>query len=114
MDLNCSKSRACKIVKELDRELPGQGYIDKMTVMEKKVMVWLCTKAVADTGLYEMDKDVQNLTDWVLVSGQIKENNNIIRNLTWEYNQLEPKCRECARERLESMKELCREWEQSV
>ena len=82
--------------------------------MEKKVMVWLCAKAVADTGLYEMDKDVQNLTDWVLVSGQIKENNNIIRNLTWEYNQLEPKCRECARERLESMKERCREWEQSV
>jgi hypothetical protein len=32
-------------------ELAGQEYIDKMTDMEKKVMVWLCAKTVADTDL---------------------------------------------------------------
>lgn len=50
--------------------------------MEKKVMVRLCAKIVADTDLYEMDKEVQNLIDWVCLSEQIKENNNTIRNLT--------------------------------
>lgn len=60
-ELNCSKSHAYKIVKELNMELAGQGYIDKITDMEKKVMVWLCVKTVADTDLYETGKDVQNL-----------------------------------------------------
>ncbi len=31
-----------------------------------------------------MDKEVQNLIDWVCLSEQIKENDNIIRNLTME------------------------------
>ena len=53
-----------------------------MTDMEKKVMVRLCTKIVAETNLYETDKEVQNLIDWVCLSEQIKENNNTIRNLT--------------------------------
>jgi hypothetical protein len=51
IELSCSKSHAYKIVKELNMELAGQGYIDKMTDMEKKVMVWLCAKTVADTDL---------------------------------------------------------------
>lgn len=59
--LICSKSHVYKIVKELNMELAGQGYIDKITDMEKKVMVWLCVKTVADTDLYETGKDVQNL-----------------------------------------------------
>ena len=50
--------------------------------MEKKVMIRLCAKIVADTDLYETDKEVQNLIDWVCLSEQIKENNNTIRNLT--------------------------------
>ncbi|WP_286083155.1 hypothetical protein [Parablautia intestinalis] len=33
--------------------------------MEKKVMIRLCAKIVADTDLYETDKEVQNLIDWV-------------------------------------------------
>ena len=36
-----------------------------MTDMEKKVMVRLCAKIVAETDLYETDKEVQNLIDWV-------------------------------------------------
>ncbi len=56
-----------------------------MTDTEKKIMVWLCTKIVADTDLYETDKEVQNLIDGVCLSEQIKENNNTIRNLTGEY-----------------------------
>ena len=47
-----------------------------MTDMEKKVMIRLCAKIVADTDLYETDKEVQNLIDWVCLSEQIKENNN--------------------------------------
>lgn len=31
-----------------------------MTDIEKKVMVRLCAKIVADTNLYETDKEVQN------------------------------------------------------
>ncbi len=31
--------------------------------MEKKVMVRLCAKIVAETYLYETDKEVQNLID---------------------------------------------------
>ena len=53
-----------------------------MTDMKKEVMIWLGAKIVADTDLYETDKEVQNLIDWVCLSEQIKENNNIIRNLT--------------------------------
>ena len=56
-----------------------------MTDMEKKVMIRLCAKIVADTDLYETDREVQNLIDWVCLSEQIKENNNTIRNLTGEY-----------------------------
>ena len=33
--------------------------------MEKKVMVRLCVKIVAETDLYETDTEVQNLIDWV-------------------------------------------------
>ena len=62
--------------------------------MEKKVMIRLCAKIVADTDLYETDKEVQNLIDWVCLSEQIKENNNTIRNLTGEYKKIEPDCRE--------------------
>ena len=40
-----------------------------MTDMEKKVIIRLCAKIVADTNLYETDKEVQNLIDWVLPGG---------------------------------------------
>ena len=45
-----------------------------------------------ETDLYEMDKEVQNLIDWVCLSEQIKENNNTIRNLTREYKKIELIC----------------------
>ena len=61
-----------------------------MTDMEKKVMIRLCAKIVADTDLYETDKEVQNLIDW-------------------EYKKIEPDCREGVRAQLERMKELCKE-----
>lgn len=80
-----------------------------MTDMEKKVMIRLCAKIVADTDLYETDKEVQNLIDWVCLSEQIKENNNTIRNLTGEYKKIEPDCREGVQAQLERMKELCKE-----
>lgn len=80
-----------------------------MTDMEKKVMVRLCAKILTETDLYDTDKEMQNLIDWVLVSEQMKENNNVIRNLTGEYKQIEPECREGVREKLERMKELCKE-----
>ena len=72
-------------------------------------MIRLCAKIVADTDLYETDKEVQNLIDWVCLSEQIKENNNTIRNLTGEYKKIEPDCRERVRAQLERMKELCKE-----
>ncbi|MEY8336167.1 hypothetical protein AALB53_24340, partial [Lachnospiraceae bacterium 47-T17] len=53
--------------------------------------------------------EVQNLIDWVCLSEQIKENNNIIRNLTGEYKKIEPDCQEGVRAQLERMKELCKE-----
>ena len=65
--------------------------------------------AAAETDLYETDKEVQNLIDWVCLSEQIKENNNTIRNLTGEYKKIEPDCREGVRAQLERMKELCKE-----
>ena len=80
-----------------------------MTDMEKKVMVRLSAKILAETDLYDADKEVRNLVDWVCVSEQIKENNNEIRNLTGEYKKIEPECREGVRERLERMKALCKE-----
>ena len=52
--------------------------------MEKKVMIRLCAKIVADTDLYETDKEVQN-------------------------KKIEPDCREGVRAQLERMKELCKE-----
>ena len=55
------------------------------------------------------DMEVRNLIDWVCVSEQIKENNNAIRSLTGEYQKIEPECREGVREKLEHMKELCKE-----
>ena len=76
--------------------------------MEKKVMIRLYVKIVADTDLYETDKEVQNLIDWVCLSEQIK-NNNTIRNLTGEYKKIEPDSREGVRVQLERMKELCKE-----
>lgn len=82
-----------------------------MTDMEKKVMVRLCAKILTETDLYDTDKEVQNLIDWVLVSEQMKENNNVIRNLTGEYKQIEPDCREGVRTQLEHMKSLCKERE---
>ena len=42
-----------------------------MTDMEKKVMVRLCAKILTETDLYDTDKEVQNLIDWVLVSEQM-------------------------------------------
>ena len=75
--------------------------------MEKKVMIRLCAKVVADTDLYETDKEVQNLIDRVCLSEQIKENNNTIRNLTGEYKRIEPDCREGVRVQLGRMKQLC-------
>ena len=80
-----------------------------MTDMEKKVMVRLCTKILIKTDLYDIDKEIRNLIDWVCVSEQIKANNNEIRNLTGEYKKIEPECREGVRERLERMKALCKE-----
>lgn len=80
-----------------------------MTDMEKKVMVRLCAKILTETDLYDTDKEVKNLIDWVLVSEQMKENNNVIRNLTGEYKQIEPDCREGVKEKLERMKEICKE-----
>lgn len=68
-----------------------------MTDMEKKVMVWLCAKIVAEADLYETDKGVQNLIDWVCLSEQITTNNNTIRNLTGEYKRIELDCREGVR-----------------
>ena len=53
-------------------------------------MLRLCAKIVADTDLYETDKEVQKLIDWVCLSEQIKENNNTSRNLTGEYKKIEP------------------------
>lgn len=79
-----------------------------MTDMEKKVMVRLCAQILTETDLYDTDKEVQNLIDWVLVSEQMKENNNVIRNLTGEYKQIEPDCRVGVKEKLERMKELCK------
>lgn len=79
-----------------------------MTDMEKKIMVRLCAKIVAETDLYEMDAEVRNLIDWVCVSEQIKANNNEIRTLTGEYKQIEPECREDVRAQLERMKQLCK------
>ena len=35
-------------------------------------MVRLCAKIVAETDLYETDKEVKNLIDWVCLSEQIK------------------------------------------
>ena len=40
-------------------------------------MIRLCAKIVADTDLYETDKEVQNLIDLVCLSEQIKESNNL-------------------------------------
>ena len=80
-----------------------------MTDMEKKVMMRLCAKIVMETDLYETDKEVHNLIDWICVSEQIKANNKTIRSLTGEYQKIEPECREGVREKLERMKELCKE-----
>lgn len=51
----------------------------------------LCAKIVAETNLYEADKEVQNLIDGVCLSEQIKKNNNTIQNLTREYKKIEPR-----------------------
>ena len=80
-----------------------------MTDMRKKVMMRLSAKIVAETDLYETDKEVQNLVDWVCLSEQIKEHNNTIRNLTGEYKKIESDCREGVRAQLECMKELCKD-----
>ena len=80
-----------------------------MTNMEKKVMVQLCTKILKEIELYDTDMEVRNLIDWICVSEQIKENNNIIRNLTEEYKKIELDCREGVRAQLERMKQLCKE-----
>ena len=80
-----------------------------MTDMEKKVMVRLCAKILTETDLYDTDKEVQNLIDWVLVSEQMKENNNVFLNLTGEYSPIEPDFRARVKEKLERMKELCKE-----
>ena len=81
-----------------------------MTDMLKKVMVRLCAKILVETDLYNTDKGIRNLVDWACVSEQIKANNSEIRNLTGEYKKIEPECRVDARERLQRMKSLCKEW----
>ena len=86
----------------------SQQELNKM-VQSKEVMVRLCVKIVAETDLYETDKEVQNLIDWVCLLEQIKENNNTIRNLAVEYKKIEPDCREGMRAQLERMKKLCKE-----
>lgn len=80
-----------------------------MTDMEKKVMVRLCAKVLSETDLYETDRKVRNLIDWICVSEQIKSNNNEIRSLTGEYKRIEPDCREGVGAQLERMKALCKE-----
>ena len=80
-----------------------------MTDMEKKVMVRLCAKVLSETDLYETDRGVRNLIDWICVSEQIKSNNNEIRSLTGEYKRIEPDCREGVGAQLERMKSLCKE-----
>lgn len=80
-----------------------------MTDMEKKVMVRLCAKVLSETALYETDREVRNMIDWICVSEQIKSNNNEIRSLTGEYKRIEPDCREGVRAQLERMKLLCKE-----
>ncbi len=80
-----------------------------MTDMEKKVMVRLCAKVLSETDLYETDRKVRNLIDWICVSEQIKSNNNEIRSLTGEYKRIEPDCREGVGAQLERMKLLCKE-----
>ncbi len=77
--------------------------------MEKKVMVRLCAKIVADIDLCETEKEVQNLKNWVCLSEQIKENNNTIHTLCGEYKKIELDCQEGARVQLEREKELCKE-----
>ena len=80
-----------------------------MTDMEKKVMVRLCAKVLSETDLYETDRKVRNLIDWICVSEQIKSNYNEIRSLTGEYKRIEPDCREGVGAQLERMKLLCKE-----
>ena len=80
-----------------------------MTDIEKKIMVRLCAKILLETDLYDTDIEVRNLIDWICVSDQIKTNNNEIRKLTGEYERIESKYREGAREEVERMKELCKE-----
>lgn len=80
-----------------------------MTDMEKKVMVRLCAKVLSETDLYETDRKVRNLIDWICVSEQIKSNNNEIRSLTGEYKRIETDCREGVGAQLEHMKSLCKE-----
>lgn len=71
-----------------------------MTDTEKKVMMRLCTKILAQIDLYEIDTEVRNLVDWICVSEQMEENNNKIRSLTGEYKQIEPEWREGVKEKL--------------
>ena len=61
--------------------------------------------------LVEKSKDVvKSLTiKCVQLAEQIKDNNNAIRSLTGEYQKIEPEFREGVREKLERMKELCKE-----
>jgi len=80
-----------------------------MTDTEKKVMVRLCTKILTETDLYEADKEVRGLIDWICVSEQMKENNNKIRSLTGKYKRIEPECGEGVREKLKRMEKLCGE-----
>ena len=80
-----------------------------MTDMEKKVMVRLCAKVLSETDLYDTDREVRNLIDWICVSEQIKSNNNEIRSLTGEYKRIEPDCQDGVRAQLERMKSLCKE-----
>ena len=52
-------------------------------------MIRLCAKSVAETDLYETDREVQNLIDWVCLSEQIKENNKTIHNLIGEHKKMD-------------------------
>ena len=72
-------------------------------------MIRLCAKVLSETDLYETDRKVRNLIDWICVSEQIKSNNNEIRSLAGEYKRIEPDCREGVGAQLERMKSLCKE-----
>lgn len=64
---------------------------------------------VADTDLYETDKEIQNLIDLDMFVGTDPGEQSYNPRLTGEYKQIEPKCQEGVKAQLERMKKLCKE-----